>query len=259
MSPRARILAVCSTLVVALLAVAAFAPLPFSIAYPGLTANVLGSDRGQPVITIEGAPTRETSGQLRMTAIVATGPDADIRLKDVVSGWFNEGRAVMPRDSVYPVGDSPKEVDKHNRKEMKESQDSAVQAALGYLHRSPKDVKVTLRLAKVGGPSAGLMFTLGIINKLDGDGRGGDLTGGRIISGTGTIDANGKVGPVGGVGLKPKAAKRDGASVFLVPREQCSDVTEELPKGLKLIPVKELKDAVSSLRALSAGKAVPSC
>ncbi|MBC3992871.1 hypothetical protein H8N00_29170, partial [Streptomyces sp. AC563] len=93
----------------------------------------------------------------------------------------------------------------------------------------------------------------------DGDGRGGDLTGGRIISGTGTIDANGKVGPVGGVGLKPKAAKRDGASVFLVPREQCSDVTEELPKGLKLIPVKELKDAVSSLRALAAGKAVPSC
>ncbi|MER0245827.1 S16 family serine protease [Streptomyces sp. HSW2009] len=259
MSPRARILAVCSTLVVALLAVAALAPLPFSIAYPGLTANVLGTDQGKPVITITGAETRQTSGQLRMTAIVATGPDADIRLKDVVSGWFNKGRAVMPRDSVYPSGDSPEEVDRHNRKEMEESQHTAVKAALGYLNRSPKDVKVTLRLAGVGGPSAGLMFTLGIVDKLDGDGRGGDLTGGRVISGTGTIDADGKVGPVGGVGLKPKAAKRDGASVFLVPKEQCSDVTEELPKGLKLIPVKELGDAVTSLRSLAAGKPVPSC
>ncbi|MBB5935241.1 S16 family serine protease [Streptomyces zagrosensis] len=259
MSLRARILAVCSALVLALLAAVAFAPLPFSIAYPGLTANVLGSDKGEQVITISGAETRKTTGQLRMTAIVATGPTVDVRLKDVISGWFDTGRAVMPRDSVYPVGDSPEEVDKHNLKEMKESQDTAVQAALSYLHRSPEKVRITLRLGKVGGPSAGLMFSLGIIDKLDGDGRGGDLTGGRIISGTGTIDADGKVGPVGGVGLKPKAAKRDGASVFLVPKEQCSDVTEELPKGLKLIPVKELKDAVSSLQALAAGKEVPSC
>ena len=90
-------------------------------------------------------------------------------------------------------------------------------------------MKVSLQLADVGGPSAGLLFTLGIIDKIDGDGHGGDLTGGRTIAGTGTIDASGKVGAVGGVPLKEQAARRDGATVFLVPRAECSDATAGLP------------------------------
>ncbi|WFB09244.1 hypothetical protein LRS74_21035 [Streptomyces sp. LX-29] len=259
LSRRAWTLVICATTVVALLVAAAFAPLPFAIAYPGSTVNVLGSDKGKPVISISGADTRKSSGQLRMTTIVATGPGTTVRLDDLVDSWFDGDRAVMPHDAVYPVGDTTEEIERHNAKEMKKSQDTAVRAALRYLHRSDEDIDVTLRLADVGGPSAGLLFTLGIIEKLDGDGRGGDLTGGRTIAGTGTIEADGTVGAVGGVPLKTQAAKRDGATVFLVPKEECSDAEAELPEGLQLIPVTELKDAVSSLRALSSGQKVPSC
>ncbi|WP_320776300.1 S16 family serine protease [Streptomyces sp. CRN 30] len=258
--PRSRAVAVCAAPVVALLAAAAFAPLPFSLAQPGLTADVLGEKKGAPVITIDGAATRETSGQLRMTTIEATGYEARVGLTDVLDGWFRTDRAVMPRDSVYPSGGDAEEIARYNQAEMKESQDLATRAALSYLGEDGDDVEVTLEMSDVGGPSAGLLFALGIIDKLDGDGRGGDLTGGRVIAGTGTIDTDGTVGPVGGVPLKTQAARRDGATVFLVPRAECSDAQSNLPDGLRLIPVTTLKGAVSSLVALEKGEgSVPSC
>lgn len=245
--------------VLALFGVAAFAPLPFTLAQPGTTANVLGSDHGTPVISIEGAPTRPTKGELRMTTIVATGPTAEVGIGDVVDSWFRTDRAVLPRDSVYPTGGSEKEIEKHNLDDMVKSQDDAVSAALNYLGRKPGSVDVTLNLADVGGPSAGLFFALGIVDKLDGDGHGGDLTGGRTIAGTGTIQPDGEVGAVGGVSLKTQAARRDGATVFLVPKAECREAKAELPGGLRLVPVTTLKDAVGSLRALSGNGKVPSC
>ncbi|MGV4986196.1 S16 family serine protease [Streptomyces sp. NRAIS4] len=252
---RPQAVAVCALPVVALLATAVFAPLPFSVAEPGMTANVLGSNKGTEVITVSGAPVRKTSGQLRMVTIVATGPDTRVTLGDVVGNWFRTDRAVMPRDVVYPSGGNAKNV-----QEMRKSKDDATQAALNYLHLSDDKVKVKLELAHVGGPSAGLLFTLGIIDKLHGDGSGGDLTGGRTIAGTGTIDASGTVGAVGGVALKMQAARRDGAKVFLVPKAECADAAPELPEGLRLVPVTTLKGAVDSLVALEKGKgSVPSC
>ncbi|OPG05833.1 hypothetical protein B1R27_19840 [Streptomyces sp. GKU 895] len=257
---RPRAVAVCALPVVALLATAAFAPLPFSLAQPGMTANVLGENQDTPVITITGAETRTTTGQLRMTTIEATNPDTRVSLGDVLDAWFATDQAVMPRDSVYPSGQSTQQIERHNTEQMKQSQDAATEAALNYLDLSDKNIKVTLKLADVGGPSAGLLFSLGIVDKLDGDGNGGDLTGGRVIAGTGTIDADGTVGAVGGVSLKTQAAKRDGATVFLVPEDECGDAKAELPKGLRLIPVTTLKGAVSSLTALESGKgSVPSC
>ncbi|GAA3484257.1 S16 family serine protease [Streptomyces yanii] len=256
---RPRALALCALPVVALFGVAAFAPLPFTVAQPGTTANVLGDVHGAPVIRIKGAPTRPTSGQLRMTTIIATGPTADVGIGDVIDGWFRTDRAVLPRESVYPTGGSEKEIEKHNLEDMKKSQNSAVDAALRYLGKAPGSVDVTLHLADVGGPSAGLFFALGIVDKLDGNGSGGDLTGGRTVAGTGTIEADGTVGAVGGVSLKTQAARRDGATVFLVPKAECKAAGAELPKGLKLIPVTTLKSAVSSLTALDKGAEVPSC
>ncbi|MFE1768094.1 S16 family serine protease [Streptomyces angustmyceticus] len=259
MSSRTRALAVCSALVLALVLTALLAPLPFAVAYPGMTANVLGDDKGKPVITITGAGTRRTSGQLRMTSIVATGPDASVHLSDIIEGWFRTDEAVMPREAVYPVGNNTEEIAEHNAKQMEQSQDTATSAALGQLGRSAKDIKVKLSLADVGGPSAGLMFALGIVDKLDGDGAGHDLTGGRTVAGTGTITADGKVGAVGGVPLKTQAAHRDGASVFLVPRKECTDARAELPKGMRLIPVTTLDSAVDALKALRTGGPVPHC
>ncbi|MFE3885531.1 S16 family serine protease [Streptomyces lydicus] len=259
MSSRTRALALCSALVLALVLTAVLAPLPFAIAYPGMTANVLGDDKGKPVITITGAGTRKTSGQLRMTSIVATGPDASVHLPDIIEGWFRTDEAVMPREAVYPVGNNTEEIAEHNAKQMQQSQDTATSAALGQLGKSAKDIKVKLSLADVGGPSAGLMFALGIVDRLDGDGAGHDLTGGRTIAGTGTITAGGKVGAVGGVPLKTQAAHRDGASVFLVPRKECTDARAELPKGMRLIPVTTLDGGVDALKALRTGGKLPSC
>ncbi|MEZ7003256.1 S16 family serine protease [Streptomyces sp. AD55] len=257
---RPRALAVCALPVAALLATAVSAPLPFSVARPGLTADVLGENKGTPVITVSGAPTRTTEGQLRMTTIEATGPDADIRIGEVIGGWFDTDRAVMPRDAVYPSGGNVREIERYNERQMARSQDAATTAALGYLGRDGQGIDVTLRLADVGGPSAGLMFALGIVDKLDGDGSGGDLTGGRVVAGTGTITDRGAVGAVGGVPLKTQAARRDGATVFLVPKAECADARAELPKGLRLVPVATLEGAVDALRALATGKGdVPAC
>ncbi|MFF7384518.1 S16 family serine protease [Streptomyces griseoluteus] len=257
---RSRIIALCSLPVVGLVAVAVFAPLPFAVAQPGMTANVLGKNDGTPVITVTGARTRKTSGELRMTTIEATSPGTRVSLGQVVDNWFRSDRAVMPYDAVYPTGDTIKEIEKHNTAQMRQSQDAAATAALDHLKKDPDDVKVTLRLADVGGPSAGLLFSLGIVDKLDGDGSGGDLTGGRTIAGTGTIDADGKVGAVGGVALKTQAARRDGATVFLVPKAECADARTDLPKGLRLIPVTDLDGAVNSLIALEKGTGeIPGC
>ncbi|UCM88333.1 S16 family serine protease [Streptomyces marincola] len=252
-------LAACALLVVALLAVAALAPLPYSVTRPGLTADVLGEHDGEPVITITGAEVRDPAGELRMTTITATSPDATVRLPEVVTGWFAGDRAVMPRDSVYPVGDNREEIQEHNEGQMRASQHAAVAAALDYLGLEADDVTVELSLADVGGPSAGLLLSLGIVDLLHGDGAGGDLTGGLTVAGTGTIEPDGTVGSVGGVPLKTQAARRDGATVFLVPRAECGDASANLPEGLTLLPVTTLDGAVADLRALAAGEQAPSC
>ncbi|WP_431995237.1 S16 family serine protease [Streptomyces griseoflavus] len=257
---RPRTVAALAVPAAALLATAAFAPLPFSVAQPGLTANVLGENKGTQVITISGAPVRKTSGQLRMTTIEATSPDTRVGLTDVIDSWFSTDQAVMPRDSVYPSGGDVEEIERYNREQMEQSQDEATRAALNYLDRADENIDVTLRLADVGGPSAGLLFSLGIVDKLNGDGSGGDLTGGRVVAGTGTIDEKGVVGPVGGVPLKTQAARRDGATVFLVPKAECADARTELPEGLRLIPVTTLEGAVRALVDLEKGTGkVPSC
>lgn len=257
-SSRSIALTICSAAVAALLAVAAFAPLPVTIAEPGLTANVLGARGGHKVISVSGTPTRATTGRLRMVTISATEPYASVHLVDVLKAWFRTDEAAMPHDAVYPSG-SVQQVERQNNAEMKQSQNAATAAALRHLRLSPSTVKVDLRLAGVGGPSAGLMFTLGIIDLIHGNGHGGDLTGGRDIAGTGTITPAGVVGVVGGVQLKEQSARRDGATVFLVPKGECSDAIAVRPAGLRVIPVTSLDSALSVLAALGSGRGLPSC
>lgn len=165
---------------------------------------------------------------------------------------------MRPTDTVYPPG-NPAKAEEQTAQQMAESQNSATAAALGYLHLSPDQVKVKVDLGDVGGPSAGQMLALGIIDKLAGDGKGGDLTGGLTIAGTGTIDDQGVVGAVGGVPLKTQAAARDGATVFLLPKDECTDAKVNTPKTLRLVPVGTLGEAVSALEALKSGGGVPSC
>lgn len=267
------ILALCSAVIVVLLAVAVLVPLPFTIMSPGITANTLGSfpdppasgEQSKQVITITGHPVRQTSGALRMTTIQATAPQDSITLRNAWSAYWNSSEAVVPRIAVYPAGQSPAQANATNQQAMTESQLAATAAALNYLSLDPATVKVTISLADVGGPSAGLMFTLGIVDELAGNGTGkagpaGDLTNGANIAGTGAIDDKGNVTQVGGVALKTKAAAADGATVFLVPSAECSEAGSGLPAGLRLVPVDTLDQAVKALEALQSGTgAVPGC
>jgi PDZ domain-containing protein len=114
---------------------------------------------------------------------------------------------------------------------------------------------VTIHVGNIGGPSAGMMFALGIIDKLGPV----NLTGGRFIAGTGEITQNGAVQPIGGIQQKMAGARAQGATVFLAPAGNCADTRGAVPAGLRVVKVGTLAGAVSALKELRAGRPVPSC
>jgi len=118
----------------------------------------------------------------------------------------------------------------------------AIGILVGTTARFPIDVD--FNLSGVGGPSAGMIFAVGIIEKLTAE----DLLRGRNVAGTGTITASGRVGGIGGIEEKMIGASRIGATIFLAPRENCPDM-KNIPKGLKVIPVSTLAEAIEVLRA----------
>ncbi|TDB98940.1 PDZ domain-containing protein [Nonomuraea longispora] len=116
--------------------------------------------------------------------------------------------------------------------------------------------EVDINVGDVGGPSAGLMFSLGILDKLT----PGSLTGGKRIAGTGTIQPTGEVGAIGGIAQKMVGAKESGATVFLTPADNCAEASKAVPDGLRLVKADTLHNAVQALDALRTGKGnVPAC
>ena len=135
-------------------------------------------------------------------------------------------------------------------------------ASYGFLGITPQQrpaapftISNSLATSGIGGPSAGLMFTLGIIDRLT----PGDLASGHFIAGTGTIDENGAVGPIGGIVLKLITAKDAGASDFLVPADNCAEALTRVPAGLTLIKVSSLTDAMTALDEISKGQPTAGC
>jgi Lon-like protease len=120
-------------------------------------------------------------------------------------------------------------------------------------YQFPFTVKISV--GDIGGPSAGLMFSLGIIDKLT----PGSLTGGRFVAGTGEIAADGTISPIGGIQQKIAGARAAGATVFLTPAANCPDTAGAVPAGIRLIKVSTLGGAVAALHALAAGRPVPGC
>lgn len=108
---------------------------------------------------------------------------------------------------------------------------------------------IDIKLADVGGPSAGLMFALGIVDKLTPE----DLTGGKFVAGTGTIDDAGKVGPIGGIQMKTIGAREAGAEYFLTPAENCAAAARDVPDGLTLVKVATIDDATKALEKIGKG------
>ncbi|MEO7130360.1 MAG: PDZ domain-containing protein [Dermatophilaceae bacterium] len=132
---------------------------------------------------------------------------------------------------------------------------SALGILIGIDHDFP--VKVTISAGDVGGPSAGLMFSLGIYDKLT----PGSLTGNHIIAGTGTIDDSGTVGPIGGIRQKLNGAKDDGANFFLAPAANCKEVVGAIPDGLQVFKVGTFNQAVTAVEAIAEDRtaSLPRC
>lgn len=318
-------------------------PVPYAELGPGPTLDTLGVDRaGNQIIQVDGREVDSTDGHLNLTTVTVRDR---LDLLGALRGWLDPDRAVVPREEIFPPGQTQQETDEKNTRDFVTSQNSAELAALAYLgltkvvisaveDDSPshgklaeKDVltavagkKVgditqlgdvlrsvepgttvtvaydrggragtaqvtttegqdetgrtravlgvgvtlqstapfTVKIAlddRIGGPSAGLMFALGILEKLGPE----DLTGGRFVAGTGQIDVSGNVGPIGGIPLKLIAAKDKGATVFLVPAGNCAEAVRRPPSGLQLVKVETLSGAVDALEALEAGRSVPAC
>ncbi len=121
------------------------------------------------------------------------------------------------------------------------------------LYGAEFDVKFALD--GVGGPSAGTMFGIGIVDMLT----PGSLTAGKKIAGTGTIDPDGNVGAIGGIGQKMIGARNAGATLFLAPYSNCNEVVGHIPSGLVVAPMKTLTEGITNIQNYTQGKPLPTC
>ena len=228
--------------VIAILAI--FTPLPYAVILPGPSENVL-----EKTVTISGATLVKPAGKLMSSSVLLSNPDSRMFAPELLRFWIQGESVIVPRSVVYPAGESAKSADAQGQNQMTSSEQLAKLAALSYLKNQPKnevtlvpasDIKILLK--DTGGPSAGLIFTLGIVAQLDSQ----DFLRGRVIAGTGTISADGQVGPIGGIDQKMIGARRSGAQIFLFPEGNCSDITR-IPRGLHVAPVTSLGEAIALL------------
>ncbi|TAK68546.1 MAG: PDZ domain-containing protein [Actinomycetota bacterium] len=187
---------------------------------------------GDVVVSIDGSPvhTGEDVGRLIRAKPVGTDLSFAVRRDDADTN-VTVTSGPSPRDPAVPY----------------------VGISVATVENPP--FSVTITLDDVGGPSAGLMFALGIVDKLTVD----QLTGGRVVAGTGTIDADGAVGAVGGIRQKAAAAAGAGAQLFLMPQSLCSELAGHVPDGLQVTPVATLDGAVKAIDQWRAGAAIPAC
>ncbi|MDJ0395234.1 PDZ domain-containing protein [Rhodococcus sp. G-MC3] len=201
-----------------------------AVAPDGPAAGLLGA--GERLISVAGDPVETVSGVRDTVSTRAPGESIDIVV---------EKDGVTRTESVV-LGARP---------------DDPESGYLGVTPAEEPDVPFTVKfnLADVGGPSAGLMFSLAVVDKLS----PGELSNGDFVAGTGTIDSTGAVGPIGGIPYKLIAAREAGASTFLVPARNCDEALQNVPDGLRLVKVDTLDSAIDSLQSLGRGQDAPSC
>jgi Lon-like protease len=339
-SRRSAVLVTGAVLLLVFGVVGALLPVPYVAQVPGPTFNTLGDIDGEPIISVEGRERNDTSGNLNLTTVGV--PQNALTLVGAVQGWFDSEVTVVPREQVYPSGQSEEETQQQNRQAFLTSEQAARMAALaelGYPMKvvvqdlvedspsadrlragdalesvggtpTPDTAALTAALAAippgtpvpvtynrlgrpgsatvtttaaaegtgsalgvlvlespyapftvdiqvddVGGPSAGLMLTLGILD-LVGD---VDLTEGAVVAGTGTIGDDGSVGPIGGIPLKLVSAREIDAELFLVPADNCAEAVRNAQPGLPMARVATLDDALTALDDLREGRTPAPC
>jgi PDZ domain-containing protein len=203
------------------------------------TVSVIEAEQGTPAYgvikpgdvfaSVNGVP---VTGASSLTSLIAAHPAGTVLNVVVVRG----GKHV-------PLSVATKEVNGHPV--------IGVRVQEGY--KFP--FTVSINVGDIGGPSAGMMFALGIIDKITPL----NLTGGKFIAGTGEITASGQVEPIGGIQQKMVAARDAGATVFLTPSGNCRDAAGAVPAGLRIVKVSTLSQAITDLEAIKAGKPVPAC
>lgn len=207
--------------------------------------NELGYDTGAEVVVEETVPDAPADGVLEaedvITAIDGTAVTSAARLRQEIQDA--EGDAVsltVLRDSEERTVEITPE---------KQTKDGVTTWLIGITLRTDYDfeVDVTLQLDNVGGPSAGMMFALGIVDTLT----EGELNGGENIAGTGTIDAEGTVGPIGGIRQKLYGARDAGADYFLAPASNCDEVIGHVPDGLQVIRTATLEESLDALAVIA--------
>ena len=117
------------------------------------------------------------------------------------------------------------------------------------------DITVNYNLNDIGGPSAGMIFSLAVIDKLS----PGELNGGRKVAGTGTIAEDGSVGPIGGIAHKIEGARDGGAELFLAPEKNCDEARKADAGNMTVASVTNIDDAIAAMEDFAAGRPVTTC
>ncbi|MGL4745576.1 MAG: YlbL family protein [Dermatophilaceae bacterium] len=210
---------------------------------------------------------REVTQTVRVGSILEGSPSSDVlevddRLVSIGGSAASSGDAVRAAVQRVAPGTSVSVVverDGARRNLQVPTTESAGRTVLGIGLSLDYDlpVKVALNTGEVGGPSAGLMFSLAIYDVLT----PGELTGGAEVAGTGTMSDGGAVGPIGGVRQKMVGARDAGATFFLAPADDCAQVVGHVPDGIQVVRVGTFADALTAVQAIAAGRAgsLPTC
>ncbi|GLB66946.1 YlbL family protein [Arthrobacter mangrovi] len=212
----------------------------------------LGVKFDQRMTVVGFADNAAAEGLLKMDDVVATVNGKPITGIEVLRAELNAGHGKPVELGVVRDG---KRLDVEVTPKANDDGEFQLGVLLGTDFDFPYDVKI--QLDNVGGPSAGLMFALGIVDKLT----PGEMTGGKHFAGTGTIDAEGKVGPIGGIVQKMDGARDQGATVFLAPAGNCGEVAGHVPDGMQVVKVENLDGAVKAVERIGSGSTagLPSC
>ena len=196
----------------------------------------------------DGAP---ATGKLKVGDVLTTVDGAEVTSPTQLRTLIGQRAVGAPVRLGYRRGSATGEVEVTTGA----SQETPPRPVIGVETDVDYPFTVRIGLKDVGGPSAGLIFALGIVEKLE----PGSLSAGRFVAGTGEISADGSVQPIGGIQQKVVAARRAGAVLFLVPAANCPDAAANAPEGLQLARVEGLADALEALDVVKDGGTPTGC
>jgi PDZ domain-containing protein len=189
------------------------------------------------------------TGKLYSLSVYVSNPDTRPPGIMILEAWIKGESVVLPNEVVYEEGETTKSANAQGKKEMLKSEEAAAIAAANFLKSLQPDKPLNWKVSdiefvmkRVGGPSAGLAFSLALISKLSNP----ELISGRSIAVTGSINQKGRVGSIGGIDQKLVAARDAGATIAVIPKANCQDITFA-GNDLQVIAVNDLSEAFHGL------------